>query len=221
MIVIISFYMKQFIVMADIIGSRGRSPDSLMADFKSLVTVVNRRLRKRLLSPLTITLGDEFQGVAVDLESACTVLLELEAERVRKGFDFGLRYVIHFGDIGTPLNRRSAHGMLGPGLTDARAMLSEARSGKLRFRVSVGRRGEGRILEDAFLILADLVDAWDPVRDFPLAAAFMRDPDYKSVALALGKNRSLTWKRRRSLRMDDYFRLRRIISTCAQSAGRH
>lgn len=213
--------MKHYIVMADIIGSRGIRPDSLMTDFKSLVTVVNRRLRKRLLSPLTITLGDEFQGVAVDLEAACSVLLEMEAGRVGKGYDFGLRYVIHYGDIGTPLNRRRAHEMLGKGLTDARTMLSMAREEKCRVRVTAGRRGEGRILEDAFLILADLVDGWDPVRDFPLAAAFMHDPDYKSVALAMGKNRSQTWKRRRSLRMDDYFRLRRIITACAQSFGRH
>jgi hypothetical protein len=213
--------MKHYIVMADIIGSRDRSPGALMADFKGLVTAVNRRFRKRLLSPLTITLGDEFQGVAVDLEGACTLLLELEAERVRKGLEFGLRYVIHYGDIGTPLNRRRAHEMLGSGLTDARAMLSAARAGKSRVRVSAGRKGEGRILEDAFLILADLVDGWDPVRDFPLAAAFMRDPDYKSVALAVGKNRSQTWKRRKSLRMDDYFRLRRIITACALSVRRH
>ena len=54
--------MKEYVIlMADVIGSRGADQAELMLAFKKVVDQANGTLD--FVSPLTITLGDEFQGV--------------------------------------------------------------------------------------------------------------------------------------------------------------
>ena len=60
---VISHIMKHFILMADVVKSRDQEPVAMMQAFHSLVRDLNTSFGCRLLSPLTITLGDEFQGV--------------------------------------------------------------------------------------------------------------------------------------------------------------
>ena len=57
--------MAQFyIVMADVIRSRSYDGGDLMREFGRIVKECNVTHTGALLSPYTITLGDEFQGVA-------------------------------------------------------------------------------------------------------------------------------------------------------------
>ena len=64
--------------MADIIGSSKRNGKSLMNDFKAAVAYVNKKNNQHILSPMTITLGDEFQGVVKSPQSALRILLDME-----------------------------------------------------------------------------------------------------------------------------------------------
>ena len=77
--------------MADIIGSRKVDQKKLISDFKEIVGQINTSAKNQLLSPVTITLGDEFQSVAKDLASALTIILQLEERIIMAGKDFKLR----------------------------------------------------------------------------------------------------------------------------------
>ncbi|NMW20288.1 MAG: hypothetical protein HKK67_01350 [Chlorobiaceae bacterium] len=70
-----------YVVMADVIASRSRDPQQLMREFENLVGTANTVFSEGILSPLTITLGDEFQGVLSTLLDAVKVLIWLEDAR--------------------------------------------------------------------------------------------------------------------------------------------
>ena len=55
---------RHYIIMADIISSRTiDKKEDFMGQFKALTSLANKRFKDSIVSPLTITLGDEFQGI--------------------------------------------------------------------------------------------------------------------------------------------------------------
>ena len=92
------------ILMADIIGSRAANQRRLMEDFRRVIESTNREHRGDYHSPLTITLGDEFQGVVKNLEKSVQTLFAIEEKLIRSGHEFKLRYVLAQGRIETPIN---------------------------------------------------------------------------------------------------------------------
>lgn len=200
------------ILMADMVGSsRSKQPAAVMARFKELVAAVNSDPAIKVRSPLTITLGDEFQGVLGTPADGVRAILALE-ERIRQGAPaFTLRYVLHQGRIDTPLVTERAHGMLGPGLTWAREALEALKDSRdERFRFALRDAVMSDRLNASFFLYQELVDAWKE-RDHELVAAFLRNDNYRAVAEVLGRDPSLMWRRRRSLRMPAYTALRRLV----------
>lgn len=87
--------------MADIIGSQKKDSQKLMNDFKELVKDSNEKFQDFIASPLTITLGDEFQEVLKNIETATKIIIFFEEESIHKKLFFKLRYVIKEGEIDT------------------------------------------------------------------------------------------------------------------------
>jgi hypothetical protein len=114
-----------YILMADIIGSRKTNQQKLMKDFKNTAGKVDHELRDQFLSPITITLGDEFQSIPRDLPSALNIILRLEEAIIKAKKGFRLRYVLVEGLIETPINSKTGYEMLGSGLTRARELASK------------------------------------------------------------------------------------------------
>jgi hypothetical protein len=200
-----------YILMADIISSRKSDQLRLMNDFKSLVAKTNEELKAKLLSPITITLGDEFQSVVKDLSSAVDVIFFIEEEIIKSSKTFKLRYVLLEGIIETPINARIAHGMLGSGLTAARERLTQSKKRKTRFDISIQNKNLEKAINDIFVVLQGTVDSWRPEKDYYVVAEFLEKKDYKEVAADLNKDRSLLWKREKSLRITEYFALKGVI----------
>jgi hypothetical protein len=138
--------------MADIISSGEKKQKQLMSEFKLLINEVNKNNENNILSPLTITLGDEFQGVIKDILTSTNIILEIEESIIKNKFNFKLRYILNEGDIDTPINRDIAYEMLGSGLTDARYKLNELKNHKERFIISLENKLQKNILINAFKI---------------------------------------------------------------------
>lgn len=194
---------KNFIIMADIIKSRNYAIENIHQPFGDLIASCNQEFSKYILSPYTITLGDEFQGVADSLLSAIESIFYLEEECVKRQLKFKLRYIIFYGEIKTPINPTIAHGMLGEGLTQARKKLSKKKKSKHRFYFDLSDDKLALLLERLFLVLEGIIRGW-AIKDYPLIGDMINTRSNLEVGNKHSKNRSQIWKRRKHLLVDEY-----------------
>ncbi len=112
--------MPYLVVIGDVVASRAAdSRAELQRSLTAAVDRVNAAARRRIASPYTITLGDEFQAVYSSPRSLLSDFwLLLEALHPVK-----LRLAVGIGDILTPINERQALGMDGPSFYRARAAM--------------------------------------------------------------------------------------------------
>jgi len=208
-----------FILMGDVIASHSHQLGPLNTAFASVVTSCNERQADLILSPLTITLGDEFQGIARDLKSAISLLFYLEESILRQEYEFSLRYVLYEGRIETPINRSIAHGMLGEGLTKAREMLNNPSSAyriaensrrRPRFQFHLRESILGHRLNLAGRILEEIQNRW-LWRDRALYLTMIENDNNEQVGIEHGMTRSEVWKKRRSRGMFEYVYLKQLI----------
>lgn len=205
--------MKHFILMADIINSGKKEQKPLMEDFKNLIEEINKIYKTDISSPLTITLGDEFQGIIKNLAASIQIILTLEENRIHKKLNFKLRYVLNQGEIETPVNEKIAYEMLGSGLTEARLKLNDSKYKKFRFNISIDNFLQQSVLNDAFIIFEKITDKWSFKNDYDLASNFIQFKDYKIVSEKMNKTRSLIWKREKTLQIESYNATKNIMHT--------
>ncbi len=181
-----------------------------MAKFTEAVEVMNSGNKEHIGSPLTITLGDEFQGVVKSTYGAVKILLDFEYHLLRMKTPFKLRYVVYEGEIETKINRYSSHQMLGPGLTKARSELSKLKSTKNRFMVFLKDELLSDKMNYGFFVFQGIVDRWT-VAQRKVVIALLHNFDYKEVAKILNRDPTVIWRRKRSLMIDEYFSIRKLI----------
>jgi hypothetical protein len=199
-----------YILMADIIDSRKKSSKSVMKDFLELVAKINSEYKHCFLSPMTITLGDEFQGVAASLADGIGVILAMEEATIHLNSSFKLRYVLNYGQIDTKINPKIAYGMLGEGLTESRRLLEKNKSKKNRFFVKIHKEELSEKLALVFILYQAIVDSW-ALRNYPIVKEFLLCDDYKKVANKIKKNISQSWKLEKSLQITEYQAVKQLI----------
>lgn len=196
--------------MGDVVSSATRDQKELRSQLKKLIQRANTRLAEKILSPYTITLGDEFQGISRSLLSAIETIFFLEEEILRRGYTFKLHYVVHWGEIETSINRAIAYEMMGSGLTAARAKLTEKRKRRPRVTFDYGDEKIDKVLNAQFFVIERIIDRWN-LRDYPLILDLVTIESDSEVGLRTGKDRSLIWRRRETLRTDEYVRLKESL----------
>jgi SatD family (SatD) len=198
------------ILMGDIIQSNLHNQSLLMLDFQEVVHTINVKYQDKILSPLTITLGDEFQGVVADTKTVINIIIDIEELILIAHKSLKIRYICHEGIIETPINSAIAYGMLGAGLTNARKQLEAMKKGRMRFLFSLKNNNINTIFNNAFIIYAAIINHWK-IDDLPIVALFLKGLNYDEVAKSLNKNRSLIWKREKNLRLTEYFAIKKIL----------
>jgi hypothetical protein len=115
------------ILMGDIVGSeRARSIKAVHKVFNKAVDSVNDVHVASIASPLTITLGDEFQGLLHGLVPAWEIAAALRLELLTT--NVSCRFVIGITELDTPLNTKRAWNMMGAGFSAARDKLNDKKS---------------------------------------------------------------------------------------------
>jgi hypothetical protein len=208
--------MKQIILMADIINSRSHSSQELLKSFKELVLAVNTNFSNELLSPLTITLGDEYQAIVKELKDAIRMLIFIEEYSIHHKLDFKLRHVLKEGQVETEINHQVAYAMLGLGLTEARAALLGLKKTDNRFWIELENKPSTDLLNHALQLFQSIIDEWRPNMDYELVSRFIIEGDYKLVAMQLGKTRSQVWKREKTLKMSNYHHVKSILEIASK-----
>lgn len=181
----------------------------MMAQLKKIVKDISFQNRDLFLSPLTITLGDEFQSVVKGARDGINLIIRIEEEIIRYSFNLKLRYIFILGSIDTPINRRSAHKMYGEGLIRAREMLKELKKGDHRIHIDLDHE-QSRVWNSLFFLYSSLVDKWK-LEDYGLINEFLVEKDYYTVAKKLSLNRGTIWRKERSLGIRQYLEMINII----------
>lgn len=156
--------------MGDLVHSeRTDSVARLHRAFNTAVKRVNSSHAKDIVSPLTITLGDEFQGLTRNLESGVGLVQNLR--RGLKDAHIECRFVIGLVKVQTPVNQANAWNMMGPGLARARDKLSDKRHPNA-YRFSLPKDATREVLLDAIgYSLTEIESAWtDRQREVALFA---------------------------------------------------
>jgi SatD family (SatD) len=115
------------ILMGDIVGSESaHSIKTVHRAFNKAIDSANETHAANIASPLTITLGDEFQGLLTGLAHAWDVAAALRIRLLVA--DVSCRFVIGAAELQTPLNTKQAWNMMGGGLAAARDKLNDKRT---------------------------------------------------------------------------------------------
>lgn len=203
---------KYYILMGDVIGSSDYEPEKLGETLKKLVDSANEDIRNKMLSPYTVTLGDEFQGVTQSLKSGIETLFYFEEQRLAKELEFKLHYVLHFGKIETKINKETSYGMLGEGLTEARKKLTAKKRDRKRFNFSLEKKEQPEQLNRLFEVLDGITERWKQ-DDFLLILDMIRNDNDREVGEKQGKDRSQIYRRRKTLMINEYNLLKESIIT--------
>ncbi len=76
---------KYSILMGDIVASRKAQSDILLYKiFNNIIVKTNKKFTDLIISPLTITLGDEFQGLTKNLKDSFKIANFLRTELLKK-----------------------------------------------------------------------------------------------------------------------------------------
>ena len=194
--------------MGDIIGSREGDQTLLQENFARLIQKVNQDYSTSFESPLTITLGDEFQGIVTSAKEAAEVVIALEEYRWDLDVEILIRYSLGFGEISTPINPTIAYGMLGPGLSEVREALVEMKQEEDRMVIS-GTIAKKTQMALAMNILLEMQEEWK-WKDRQIISGYFHCRDYKKVAEILAKDVSLIWRRFKSLGLESYRKRKKL-----------
>ena len=198
----------QHILMADVIDSRKYKGKIVANALAKIAGHINTNFKKEIVSPVTVTLGDEFQAVIKSPKAIVNIVLAIEEFIIENGFAFKLRYAANTGKIETAINNNIAYGMLGQGLTDTRAILNNAKKEDERFFIFAKKQAD--FLNKLFIVFTSFVDSWKQ-KDFKTIALFLQENDYKKVAQANNYTASAMWKKRKSLNIKEYNTAKNLI----------
>jgi hypothetical protein len=206
--------MDNWILMGDIISSGKSDPIKLLKEFSLLIEEVNDEFKNETKSPLTITLGDEFQGVITDLNTSLEIIVRIEEKKWELNHPLSLRYSLGFGEISTQINPKIAHGMLGMGLTTVREALNELKKEDDRI-VLVGKIDKKETIRLVVSLFLDKQNQWN-WKDKAIISGYLQGKDYKQVAHILEKDSSSIWRKFKSLGFKSYEKHKMLIKLLAK-----
>jgi len=149
--------------MGDIVGSeRAPSMKAVHRVFNKAVADVNVANAAHIASPLTITLGDEFQGLLTGFAHAWDAAVALRLELLVA--EVPCRFVVGAARLETPVNTKEAWNMMGSGLSAARDKLNDKRIASA-YRFSFPDEPVVAPLLDAVgVALTEIEEAWTPTQ---------------------------------------------------------
>lgn len=213
--------------MADIINSSDKDKGKLINYFKKIRNKINVKYENKIISPLTITLGDEFQGLINSLYDAICIIIDIEEMIIKDGEEMQennsnlkLRYILHYGLIETDLNRINSHEMLGEGLTNSRNLLNKMKKDKERFKIYLPNDFNlQKKLNNTFINYQKITDGEWKIKDYKFIYEFINDIDYKVVAKKYNKNISYMWRKKTNSNIKEYLALRELILLIAKEGN--
>ncbi|MEO0937116.1 MAG: SatD family protein [Pseudomonadota bacterium] len=190
------------VLMGDIVDSEGvMDRRALHARFNHAIEARNTRAQPAPASPLTITLGDEFQGLTHTLRQAAELARALRMDLLAGGIE--CRFVIGQVRLETEVNPDRAWNMMGEGLGRARDRLNEKRAGRAYRFSLLGDDVTEALLEALGASLSTFETGWT-ARQREVIAAHMDGAEADAIAAQDGVSRHSIYKVRAAGHYEPY-----------------
>lgn len=191
------------VIMGDLVKSEAApSAEALHRLFNDAVNEANAAFADQLASPLTITLGDEFQGLTETLEAGMTIIRHIRWSLLER--DVECRFVIGLVSLASPVNADKAWNMMGPGLAAAREKLEQKRApNAYRFSLADHPTLEN-LMESLGLALTDIEADWTARQREVMLAAMRARERPAALVERFDVKESVFYKVRRAAKFDLY-----------------
>ncbi|PKD45097.1 SatD family protein [Rhodohalobacter barkolensis] len=187
------------VVIGDIIESKDLEAD----DRKETQIKLEEQFKKmnresgQLLSPYTITLGDEFQAVYRSSDhlfrDIWTIMAQIHPVQIRIN--------ISVGEITTEINREQSIGMDGPVFHVARDQIEEMKKEDILLTIATDNKQFDRLVNSSFRILSANLRAWNRNRLMILKKRY-EEIDVKQIAGELELSEVAVYKNIRAGTLD-------------------
>jgi len=173
--------MKLIALIADIVKSREiKDRDKFQNGLENQLQLINKR-NKNLLSPYTLTLGDEFQAVYSKADNLFNDIWEI----MSKLYPHKARFALGVGTLTTPVNPKRAIGMDGPAFHFARNSISELKETSYLMKIA----GEGishlTLLNSCLYLVSQSAANWSANR-YQVLTGLLAGWSRKKIADQLG-----------------------------------
>jgi hypothetical protein len=150
--------MNVIVVIADIVQSKRISDrEKFQKGLEKELNEINSFSKKNILSPYTITLGDEFQAVYKTAGSIFTDIWKI----IDSLYPYKVRFAIGHDQILTKTNEKSALGMDGPAFHSARDGLSKMKNHDMTIIQFFGSEIPAvELINNSLLLVAEIMDKW-------------------------------------------------------------
>jgi len=151
--------MKKIVLIGDIVNSKSISQrGKIQLQLNSIFKKINGN--KLLLSPYTITLGDEFQAVYNKADSIFNHIWQISLAV----HPLKIRFSVGVGDISTKINKMQAIGMDGPAFYNARNGLNELKDSGFLFIINSDELISKEIIKHSLFLISHLISGWKKSR---------------------------------------------------------
>ncbi|MCC5905709.1 MAG: hypothetical protein JJU13_05870 [Balneolaceae bacterium] len=206
----------KLVLIGDIIGSKSidvADREKVQQKLTDTLGEINRQ-SPVIESPLTVTLGDEFQGVYSDastlLSDTWKVLAALHPVRVR--FSVGI------GEILTSINREQAIGMDGPAFHNARRGIENLKDTGYLYSVIKTEGDKDKttqpvtdLVNHSLKMFSNEIKRWNKVR-FQILLSILRGDSVKVIAGKLNISEAAVYKNREEGDLILFLHLNRTIA---------
>ena len=146
----------KLILIGDIVSSKKISErSSVQRKLKLAFNTINKK-SENILSPYTLTLGDEFQAVYKSSENIFHDIIFL----LTKLHPVKIRFSLGIGEITTSINRKQALGMDGPGFYAARDGMEELKKSDYKINITSGKVNDLSLHKKSLFLLSHIMEGW-------------------------------------------------------------
>lgn len=172
---------NHIVLIADIEGSKeieDKERETLQQQLKHVLNKLNKE-NEGILSPYTITLGDEFQAVLKHADRLFTDIFKIMAAL----YPAGVRFSVGVGKIVTPINQQQAIGMDGPAFHEAREGIDQLKEEGFLFgiRIAAGNDLDMNIINNSLQLLSKEMRKWNK-RRISILQMLKEGYDYKYIS---------------------------------------
>jgi hypothetical protein len=161
-------------LIADIVGSRGISDRrEFQRRLKAVLASINESRRASLLSPLTLTIGDEFQAVYRGFASLIPDLVEILAGI----HPARLRAAASYGPLSTDINPHAALEMDGKAFNDARELMESLKTRRRTIiQITTGESFNPDLVNISLALFSNAAGGWKHTTTQILNLLFKKEP---------------------------------------------